>query len=79
MAKRKKKPGPKVHGAPSKPVAFRIPVDLLERIDTVAEHRRLSRNKMVELTLREHLPKRLVREKIEIENTGGTDVDEIFS
>lgn len=80
MAKTKKnKPGPKVIGAPSRPVAFRIPTDLLDRLDDVAERRHLSRNKLVELTLRDGLPKRIQREPNTSKTDGGPDVDKIFS
>ena len=62
MAKKKAKPGPKVVGCPSRAVAFRIPTDLLDRLDAAASAKFLSRNKMVELTLRDNLPKRIKRE-----------------
>jgi hypothetical protein len=60
LARQKKrlKPGPRVIGSPARPVAFRIPGNVLDRLDIVANNRFLSRNKLVTMLLDENLPKR---------------------
>lgn len=50
------KPGPKTAAGPTRPVSFRIDGDLLDAIDNHAASLRLSRNKVVELVLRQHVP-----------------------
>jgi hypothetical protein len=56
--KKRLKPGPRVTGSPAKPVAFRIPGNVLDRLDIVARNKFLSRNKLVTMILDENLPKR---------------------
>ena len=52
------KPKPK-----TKPVAFRIPGPLLDRLDAVADQKFLSRNQTVITILDEKLPKRIKKEE----------------
>ena len=56
LAENRKKPK---HG--SKPVAFRIPKNVLDRLDTVAANKFTSRNKLVTEILNNALPKRPAR------------------
>lgn len=42
-------------GPPSKPIAFRLPEDIVKMVDRAARKKHLSRNKTVELVLRNSL------------------------
>jgi hypothetical protein len=59
-----------------KPVAFRLPNDVLTALKSISQKQHISRNKIVELILRDYITKRgntIVRELLAKEEIDGRD------